>query len=503
MVADKSFETPWVRDRFPIRSQSDQIIVRSAPNCGNLAAHLVSVRDWTGFWNSLPTAAADEDIIDSEDERRVKLFGPLRGVVPSGLVLKRVRDDRVPSADHEPRIADVLRTRGVHAPEYVAMCQVRDSHSPFSVLVSRFIQNSASLASLYARPSIYRRLSQRVERQTPHLDDLPFYFGAAVFDLFASGIIHAELDLKNVVLQVDSPLRFFFIDFERTRESNSPPTLDKVASAFRESVPRRLARLSPPRHLVEHFVAGYLSRRGTVTAADIAEAIKLIAGRSSRPTTVIAIDGFAGAGKTLLATTLAASLDDFAIIETDWFIRYTRAERNSMDVRVRHREWYGLKRLRTLLERVHRISSPETLYIDNLYDHDTGRMTLGAQLQLRPGSVILIEGMYSLAEDIGDLVDFGLILTASQETLMGRVLKRDVVTRGIPQQAVAGRFRDINLGPYLAHHYQQSAAAHVVLSTDYTRTGTYRVARIQPGVLQFFLLPSSAQPKGLAAEISK
>lgn len=126
-----------------------------------------------------------------------------------------------------------------------------------------------------------------------------------------------------------------------------------------------------------------------------------------RRTRLVAIDGLGGSGKTELATRLAASLGNTAVVHTDDFARPG----------VRGWEW----------QRMHNqvlgplISDQPARY--QRYDWDEDRLAEWHDLAV--GGTLIVEGVSSMRDELGKYWDFGIWVDAPYDVRLARGVARD------------------------------------------------------------------------------
>jgi para-aminobenzoate synthetase len=143
--------------------------------------------------------------------------------------------------------------------------------------------------------------------------------------------------------------------------------------------------------------------------------------RAARPgLLVVAIDGHGAAGKSTLAG-LAAEATGAALVHTDdFFLAPSGPAGESLPLAA----YYDWRRLRADALGPLRAGHPAAF---KAFDWDRGH-GLGAEVSVRPGPVILVEGVFSAAPELSDLVDRSVFVdTAPPERLrrLRRLIRPD------------------------------------------------------------------------------
>ena len=137
-------------------------------------------------------------------------------------------------------------------------------------------------------------------------------------------------------------------------------------------------------------------------------------------TTLAGIDGPGGAGKSLLAASLARKDSRISVVPIDDF--YVRRDR-----RVRGRDavvtpWKNIEVSRLLQE----VLQPLTVGKEGSYRrYDWGSDTLAERRMIPAGGVVLVEGVYALMPSLIDFYRFKVWIDCPRELRMARGLDRD------------------------------------------------------------------------------
>ena len=206
-----------------------------------------------------------------------------------------------------------------------------------------------------------------------------------------------------------------------------------------------------------------------------------------RRITVVGVDGPTAAGKSTLAQSLAAALGEAGhevwTYQLDWSLR----ERPEREADVAHLRDIGaefefegelhmrLEIAREALELVARFNrrvqlddaAPKEVTFSGLYSRsDGGRATAEERAVLRPGMIFLVEGHYTLRNELDALIDYNLVLLSEPDELVTRKVNRVKGYRS-PDDAVH-YFWHTDL-PSFAHHLARFGhnADLIVDNTDF------------------------------------
>jgi uridine kinase len=188
---------------------------------------------------------------------------------------------------------------------------------------------------------------------------------------------------------------------------------------------------------------------------------------------LIGIAGPSGAGKTYLATHLAAALQA-EMLALDRYYRdlshLSPKERAQVNFDAPEALEHEL-----LIEQVSRLRNKETVHLP-VYDFAThtraGRMEL-----LRPKEVVIVEGLFTLQwPGLRDLLDTKVYVDMNDEVCLARRKARDVRDRGRTPRSVVEQYRS-TVAP-MAQRYVRPTIAHadvVVGGADRISDGVARV----------------------------
>ena len=134
----------------------------------------------------------------------------------------------------------------------------------------------------------------------------------------------------------------------------------------------------------------------------------------SRPeqVTIVAVDGHSAAGKSTLARALAAEFDRVALIHGDDFYRVMdESARAALDPAQGADLYYDWQRLRDEVLTALRAGRPATF---QRYDWDTNQLSAGS-VTIQPVPVVVVEGLFVSRPELGSLIDFSVLVTATEE----------------------------------------------------------------------------------------
>ena len=158
-----------------------------------------------------------------------------------------------------------------------------------------------------------------------------------------------------------------------------------------------------------------------IRQAQLARALSLVHGaRPGEQTTLVAIDGPGGAGKSTLADALRDALGDASIVRVDDFYRPMEAQARAVlsppDGYERYFDWQRLRNevLTPLSEgRVGRYQR-----------HDWSNDRLEEWREVDPGGVVIVEGVYSTRPEIRDFFAVTIFVDAPREERVRRIRGR-------------------------------------------------------------------------------
>jgi uridine kinase len=142
---------------------------------------------------------------------------------------------------------------------------------------------------------------------------------------------------------------------------------------------------------------------------------RIMESASSRSHTIIGIDGPGASGKSFLAERLARGLRNCAVIHfDDFFLPQTEDAEDEYGYRF---DWHRLE---------HEVLIPARKGDSILYrklDWNTNR--LSQEITLTPSEFLIVEGVYSLREELWGYYDFRILVTAPYTVRLNRGVERD------------------------------------------------------------------------------
>ncbi|CAM5665463.1 Uridine kinase [Streptomyces avidinii] len=154
-------------------------------------------------------------------------------------------------------------------------------------------------------------------------------------------------------------------------------------------------------------------------AEDVADALRRKAqGRGA--TTIVAIDGAGGSGKTTLAAAVARHIVGSVVVHGDDFYRpMPDHERERLGPEQGYQRYFDWERLR---DRVLVPLRDERAARYRTYDWDTGR--LGPRREVAPGAVVIVEGVYSARPELAPYCHLTVYVDTPRGTCLERVRAR-------------------------------------------------------------------------------
>ncbi|MFG1677397.1 uridine kinase [Micromonospora sp. NPDC049282] len=153
-------------------------------------------------------------------------------------------------------------------------------------------------------------------------------------------------------------------------------------------------------------------------AQEVAEAARAVerAGES----TIVAVDGAGGSGKTTLAAAVADLLDGASIVHGDDFYRpMPDHERARLDPRRGYQRYFDWQRLRDEVLTPLRAGRSARW---QSYDWSTGQLTTWHEID--PGSLVIVEGVYAARPELTRYYDLTAFVDAPREICLRRVRAR-------------------------------------------------------------------------------
>ncbi|SDS59046.1 Uridine kinase [Streptomyces sp. TLI_053] len=155
-------------------------------------------------------------------------------------------------------------------------------------------------------------------------------------------------------------------------------------------------------------------------ARDVADGLLNLARTQEATTRIIAIDGTGGSGKTTLAAAVALNLDGAVIVHVDDFYRpMPDHEREQLDAEQGYHRYFDWERLRDQVLIPLRDRQAARYQI---YDWTTGQ--LGAWREIAPGTVVIVEGVYSTRPELARYYHFTTYVDTPRDVCLQRVRAR-------------------------------------------------------------------------------
>ncbi|HKQ33421.1 MAG TPA: hypothetical protein VJV40_09450 [Thermodesulfobacteriota bacterium] len=177
---------------------------------------------------------------------------------------------------------------------------------------------------------------------------------------------------------------------------------------------------------------------------------------------IIAVDGTIGSGKSYFGEKLKEALSPEAFLITmDFFVSIPRKDwdRRIEEGHLRLRNWYNIDKARDIL---HAIKSDKSLVCGDLYNVETG--TMRGCVSIDPGvyKYFILEGLFSLDDELGGLVDLGIFLDTPPDVALSRAETRDESKRHLDPHGWFEK-REIFYDGYLPYVEAHRKNADIVL----------------------------------------
>jgi uridine kinase len=151
---------------------------------------------------------------------------------------------------------------------------------------------------------------------------------------------------------------------------------------------------------------------------DVADAVRAQAGTDR--TTLIAIDGPGGSGKTTLAATVAGLLGGAPVVHGDDFYRpMPEQDRARLDPRQGYHRYFDWQRLRDQVLTPLRAGQPARY---QRFDWETGE--LADWHEISPGRAVIVEGVYAARPELAAYYDLTTYVDTPREVCLDRVRAR-------------------------------------------------------------------------------
>ena len=150
-------------------------------------------------------------------------------------------------------------------------------------------------------------------------------------------------------------------------------------------------------------------------------------------TTLVAIDGAGGSGKTSLAGDVARQLDDCLVVHGDDFYRpMSDAVRRRLDAEEGYRHYFDWRRLQA------QVLVPLSAERPARYQaYDWASSHLGSWHEVAPGGLVIVEGVYSARPELAPVYDHIVFVDAPREICLERLRARGSSTEWTPRWRAA------------------------------------------------------------------
>jgi bis(5'-adenosyl)-triphosphatase len=386
------------------------------------------------------------------------------------LIFKRVRPDRVPTRFHEPFVASEFRKLGLGTVQHLAIICFSKGDTWLVMRDNQLPNIRTIIASLNSGQSTFHR---------EHMCALMYNTGATLRATLGCNLRYEDIDFKNILTNASVNQQIVLCDFERTRRRSN---LDEplLTAALRVAISRRIRRLKLSSDLVAYLLAGMLNKPLTVPAKVLSQVIRAIKPAGQRKPLAVAIDGLAGAGKSTLAAEIANSLPRSDLIETDWFVKHARAERDGPSFISAHPQWYRIDALRDLLMA---LRTGRHVSLNGAYDHKTGSHSLTITLDGAQSDYLVVDGMYSTTAELAGAIDLRIYIDESVNAIRKRFIQRDCL-RGVRDPIQTAR-REVQINSYDARATLAVAARQADLVLRLGVRGSYQIVSARPWMLRF------------------
>ena len=177
---------------------------------------------------------------------------------------------------------------------------------------------------------------------------------------------------------------------------------------------------------------------------------------------IIAVDGTIGSGKSYFGEKLKEALSpDAFLITMDFFVSIPRKEweRKIEEGHLCLRDWYDIDKAREILLA---IKSDKPLVCGDLYNVETG--TMHGCITIDPGiyKYFILEGLFSLDDELGELVDLRIFLDTPPDVALARAETRDESKRHLDPHGWFEK-REIFYDGYLPYVEAHRKNADIVL----------------------------------------
>ncbi len=213
--------------------------------------------------------------------------------------------------------------------------------------------------------------------------------------------------------------------------------------------------------------------------------------RSQAPerVTIVGIDGPTASGKTYFAKWLQQALHDqkirCEIYQLDWLLTsrpFREEDVKRLNTSKENFPFEGelhmrLELAREFLQTVQQFqerpaaetAATKVVQLENLYNREGGGTTDGtAEIALAAGSVVILEGHYTLRNDLSELIDLQVCMLANKDVLVQRKVDR---VKGYRSPDAAVNYFDCVDGPSFEHHFSRfrDNGAFMIDNSDYEK----------------------------------
>jgi uridine kinase len=154
---------------------------------------------------------------------------------------------------------------------------------------------------------------------------------------------------------------------------------------------------------------------------------------SGSGTTLVAIDGAGGSGKTSLAGEVTRQLEDCVVVHVDDFYRpMSDVERRRLDADGGYHRYFDWQRLQA------QVLVPLSADRDAHYQaHDWASGDLGAWHEVVAGGLVIVEGVYSARPELAPAYDLTVFVDAPREVCLQRLAARGSSAEWTPRWRAA------------------------------------------------------------------
>lgn len=144
---------------------------------------------------------------------------------------------------------------------------------------------------------------------------------------------------------------------------------------------------------------------------------------------VVALEGIIGSGKTYTASVLAESFEgDAIVLPMDFFCRVERSQFQKLlaEESFSPRDLYDFERIRGVLKEVR---ARKSFSLPECYNLATGKLDKTLDIHAETCELVVLEGLFSFDEELGDLVDIRIFVDMPEELALVRAEQRDRTER--------------------------------------------------------------------------